>query len=228
MQRVHMSQLAFPLLIINILQFLTFSPLPTCHVMQGLPSPADSPSLKPKDTSSQQSSRKRQRSQSMQSNTSSSSAKRSLSEGLSTEGGVHPDDTITEIDAYMASQGEADIPKTILLPEPVVSQNSLALPSTPGPIKLSTVKHSREQQLRVGDSWYIVARRWYKRWEKACTGEVDKEGGVEEADLGPVDNSPLLDKDGNVVSSLAEGIDAEFVPEDVWTLFVSWCVSYRI
>src|SRR6202042_3072157 len=59
--------------------------LPSCRVMQGLPSPAESPSLKPKVPSPQTSSRKRQRSQSMQSDTSSSSAKRSQSGGPSND-----------------------------------------------------------------------------------------------------------------------------------------------
>jgi ubiquitin carboxyl-terminal hydrolase 4/11/15 len=155
----------------------------------------------------------------MQSDTSSSSAKRSQSGGPSNDGGVSADDqTITDIDAYMAEQGEADIPTTIQLPEPTPHQNGM----TPPIEKLAAIKKLREQPLKVGDTWYIVARRWYKRWEKACTGEVDKEGGVEESTLGPVDNSSLLDKDGNITSALVEGIDAEFVPEDAWALFVTW------
>jgi ubiquitin carboxyl-terminal hydrolase 4/11/15 len=158
----------------------------------------------------------------MQSDTSSSSAKRSQSGGPSNDGGVSADDqTITDIDAYMAEQGEADIPTTIQLPEPTPHQNGM----TPPIEKLAAIKKLREQPLKVGDTWYIVARRWYKRWEKACTGEVDKEGGVEESTLGPVDNSSLLDKDGNITSALVEGIDAEFVPEDAWALFVTWCVN---
>lgn len=190
--------------------------------MQSLPSPADSPSLKPTDNTSQQASRKRQRSQSTQSGTPSSSAKRSLSEGPSNDDSL-ADNTITDIDAYMEEQGEADIPKTIQLSNPAVPEKTHT--TMPGPIKLTTVKQSREAPMKVGDFWYIISRRWYKRWEKACTGEVDKEGGMEESDLGPVDNSHLLDKDGNITSSLLEGVDVEFVPEDVWALFVSWCVD---
>jgi ubiquitin carboxyl-terminal hydrolase 4/11/15 len=194
--------------------------------MQSLPSPAESPSLKPKDLSSQPSgSRKRLRSQSMQSDTSSSSAKRSQSGGPSNDGGILVDDpTTTDIDAYMAEQGEADIPTTIQLPEP--HQNEM-VPSVSPLEKLSTIKKLRQNHLNVGDTWYIVARRWYKRWEKACTGEVDKEGGVEQSELGPIDNSPLLDKDENVTSGLVEGIDVEFVPKEAWELLVTWCVTWQ-
>lgn len=190
--------------------------------MQGLPSPADSPTLKPKDLSPHIPSRKRQRSQSMQSDTSSSSAKRSQSGGPSNDGGVFTaNQTITDVDAYMAEQGEADIPATIHLSEPTHPQNG-TVQIVPPPEKLSAIKKLRQQPLAVGDTWYIIARWWYKRWEKACTGEIDKEGGVEESAIGPVDNSSLLDKDTNVISALVEGIDVEFVPKDAWELFVTW------
>jgi ubiquitin carboxyl-terminal hydrolase 4/11/15 len=124
----------------------------------------------------------------------------------------------------MAEQGEADIPLTIQLPEPIHPHSGAAQAVSP-PEKLSTIKNLRQQPLKVGDTWYIVARRWYRRWEKACTGEVDKEGAVEESALGPVDNAPLLDKDDNITSTLMEGIDVEFVPKDVWELFVAWYVD---
>jgi ubiquitin carboxyl-terminal hydrolase 4/11/15 len=198
--------------------------------MQSLPSPADSPSLKTKELNSQPSSRKRLRSQSMQSDASSSSAKRSLSEDPSSDGVLRSprvDDPFAEadIDTYMAEQGEADIPDTIQLPTHVTLNGTTSALSPPE--KLSSVKKLREQQMKVGEIWYIVARRWYRRWEKACTGEIDKEGSVDENLLGPVDNSFLLDKDGNVTSNLVEGVDAEFVCKELWDLFVTWCV-YQI
>lgn len=199
----------------------TISPLP---VMQILPTPVESPSLEPKDNL-QPSSRKRQRTQSMQSGTSSSSAKRSLSEGPTHDGGTNPDDTITDIDSYMAEKGEADIPETIQLPEPVtVLPVTDARISIPPAMKFSTVKQLRDKPMQIGETWYIVARQWFRRWEKACTGEVDKEGGVDEKDLGSVDNSSLLDKDGNVTADIVEGVNVEFVIADVWARFVTWSV----
>jgi ubiquitin carboxyl-terminal hydrolase 4/11/15 len=160
----------------------------------------------------------------MQSDTSSSSAKRSQSGGPSNDVGILlAGQTITDIDAYMAEQGEADIQTTIELPESH-SQNGI-VQAVPPPEKLSTIKKLRGQPLKAEDTWYIVARRWYRRWEKCCTGEIDKEGAIEESALGPVDNSSLLDKDGNVTSALVEGMDAEFVPKDAWDLLVAWCVD---
>jgi len=165
----------------------------------------------------------------MQSDASSSSAKRSVSEGPTSDvlRSPHVDDmsteTITDIDSYMAEQGEADIPDTI---QPSTHASNGITSTLAPPEKLSSVNKFREQPMKAGDTWYIVARQWFKRWEMACTGEVNKEGGVDENTLGPVDNSCLLDKDGNVTSSLVEGVDAEYVCKEIWDLFVTWCV-YR-
>ena len=67
-----------------------------------------------------------------------------------------------------------------------------------------------------GSSWTLVSKSWWRRFEKAATGQVDKEGGVNEDRLGPVDNSPLLDSDGNLSEDLVEGVDFECIPEAAW------------
>lgn len=79
--------------------------------------------------------------------------------------------------------------------------------------------------MQTGDTWYLVSRSWWQRWRKACLGEVDKEGGVLESQIGPVDNSNLVDKAGNVTAlSLIDGIDIEFVPGAAWTALAKWYV----
>ncbi|KAF7969684.1 hypothetical protein HWV62_26194 [Athelia sp. TMB] len=160
--------------------------------MQSLPTPAESPSLEPKDTSHSSGSRKRQRTESMQSDTSSSSAKRSLSDGPALDFANNPDEsdaTITDIDAYMAEQGEADIPETIQLTgAKSVSVEEDTQKSMPPALKLVTVKQLRDKHtsMEIGETWYITARSWYRRWEKACSGMVDKEGGIGEGELADV------------------------------------------
>jgi ubiquitin carboxyl-terminal hydrolase 4/11/15 len=90
--------------------------------------------------------------------------------------------------------------------------------------KLHHVAQHRLKQMQAGDTWYIVSRTWYRRWQAACQGIADKAGPLDEKDLGPVDNTPLLDRDANLVSNLTEGVDVEFVPWDVWKAFTTWCV----
>lgn len=201
-----------------------------------LPSPASSPSFNSTDLPPQPS-RKRQRSRSMQSDTSSSSAKRTVSDGSPLDGIVQSsrDDQLSslsltdytqDIDAYMAEQGEAEIPTVISLkPAPIdCSATLVSMPPQliPPQEKHAFVEKGIRRKMEVGETWYLVSRDWWKRWQKACTGSVDKEGPVTEGQLGPVNNSSLLDAFGNLHASLAEGVDVEYVPEDVWKSFVSW------
>lgn len=167
----------------------------------------------------------------MLSDASSSSNKRSVAEGASVENRSPRADemsTLTlsdpnqDIDAYMAEQGDGDMPDIISQPQGDPQLTEPASPIT----KLAAVDALKNTPMVIGDTWYLVARQWYKRWRKACTGEVDKEGGVSEKDLGPVDNSSLVDKDGNLVSAAIEGVDVEFVCASAWQFFVSWSVHF--
>ena len=130
---------------------------------------------------------------------------------------------ISDSDAQSESQ-------TSLTPAPIPP---LAAPATPSGSSSVTVtpkdKYDKvvalaKRDMVVGETWYVVSRRWYKRWEKACTGIADKEGSVEEKDIGPVDNSHLVDSKGNLTNNLTEDVDIQFVPEEAWELLVEWYV----
>jgi ubiquitin carboxyl-terminal hydrolase 4/11/15 len=186
--------------------------------MDSLPSPVSSPSLTPKEGPSIGLSRKRQRSQSMNSESSSSSLKRAgaslearspRTDDMSTLSLFDPSD---DIDSYMAEQGDGD------------NSNIISQPTCPPEQKLLTIDELNKRPMEINDTWYLVSREWYKRWRKACTGEVDKEGRVDERDLGPVDNSSLVDQKGNLTSSAVEGVNVQFVHSDAWHSFVKWCL----
>lgn len=99
------------------------------------------------------------------------------------------------------------------------------------PEKFEYIKQLRDRGMHVGETWFVVSRQWYRRWEFACQGTMDKSGGpVEENDIGPVDNTGLVDHDGNLTSNVTEGVNVEFVPEDTWKAFVAWygAVTYPL
>ncbi|KAF9530488.1 hypothetical protein CPB83DRAFT_851013 [Crepidotus variabilis] len=123
-----------------------------------------------------------------------------------------------DIDAYMAESGALDTPPVV---SPPSYQESAMQPVTKEE-KLQIVKKGKERKMEVGETWYLVSRVWYRRWSKACTGEIDKEGSVTEEQLGPVNNTPLLDEFSNLKSSPVEGVEVEYVPSEVWNLFVQW------
>lgn len=114
----------------------------------------------------------------------------------------------------MVKQGQVDIIDTIQLP---MSSNGIS--STLSSTAKSVVEKLRQQPMKVGDIWFVVARSWYKRWETVCIDDVRENIRV----VGPVDNSLLLDKETNLIA-LVEDIDAEFVCKEVWDLFVTWFV----
>ncbi len=178
--------------------------------------------------------RKRHRSLSMESTTSASSRKRSASEDPTASSPVTrstrlcdtttpslSDPTSNDIDAYMDSQGESDVLQSTILPPSHQSNPSLshsipqdAFSSTF--LRFQAVEVMRDMPLIEGSTWALVSKPWWRRFEKAATGQVDKEGGVNEDRLGPVDNSPLLDSDGNLKEDLVEGVDFDCIPEVTW------------
>jgi ubiquitin carboxyl-terminal hydrolase 4/11 len=176
-----------------------------------------------------QSSRKRQRSISMESDASSSSLKRSVTDPTTRDAPLpspRADRMSTlsltdEIDSYMAEQGEQNIsPNSHPAPAP-------AYPSVPPAQKIAFVNQGKKRNMEKGESWYLISQDWWKRWSKACTGEVDKEGPVSEEDLGPVDNSAIIDAYGNIRTDINEGVDVQYIPEEVWLSLVAWYVSNR-
>jgi ubiquitin carboxyl-terminal hydrolase 4/11 len=230
--------------------FLALKPKRLTHAMLTPPSPVPTPSLTSRDNIT---SRKRQRSLSSQSESSSASAKRSMSQDPNSDThetprpkdmstlSINDSTNDTDIDAYMAEQGmssgEATAPAHpvhALAPTPLITMNDgVATASSASQAAISTsarrldlIKELCKESLKPGDIWYLVSRRWYRRWEKACSGEEDKDGPVEEKDLGPVDNTSLVDSLGNLVSSAIEHVDVEFIPEAAWNLFAAWYVYH--
>lgn len=213
--------------------------------MDSLPSPAPSPVLVTPASQEGLVSRKRARSTSSEA----SSSKRAMSEdpsstGFSTPSAVEQSDMgqsttfaalklssvpplalNDDIDAYMQSQEQGSEPMAIegegmgnsgehspLQDDPVAPEERYKL-----------IRQLKGVPMKENEVWYVVSRSWFRRWEKACTGEVDKEGLVLESQLGPVDNSSIADeKSALVAASLLEGVDVEYVPKAAWNCFVKW------
>jgi ubiquitin carboxyl-terminal hydrolase 4/11/15 len=106
-----------------------------------------------------------------------------------------------------------------------VSSESITMwQDMPAEQKIRLVDDATQDTMQVGETWYLVSARWYKNWNKAVRMTEDKEGPVEEKDLGPVDNSDLVDEHGRLVENLVEGENVKFVPERLWEMFQAWCV----
>lgn len=194
--------------------------------MEGLPSPT--PSVNTQDTVSLQAqTKKRQRSASMHSATSSSSPKRSQSQGPIQEA------TSTQPATLPEYAEDVDVPMSISPPHatpdasspPAYSGGSKSAPmwrDVSGEQKTRLAETMMSAAMNVGETWYLVAAPWFRRWQKAVNGTEDKEGLVEEKDLGPVDNSELLDESGELIAQLEEGTNVIYVPEQLWEMLRVW------
>jgi ubiquitin carboxyl-terminal hydrolase 4/11 len=142
------------------------------------------------------------------------------------------DPTSNDIDAYMNSQGESDVLQSTLLPVPHHNDPSLPDPNTEDALsstllRFQAIEIMRDMPLIEGSTWALVSKAWWRRFEKAATGQVDKQGSVDEEGLGPVDNSSLLDTDGCLDDNLVEGVDFDCIPEVVWDWLVHLYVLLR-
>jgi ubiquitin carboxyl-terminal hydrolase 4/11/15 len=125
-----------------------------------------------------------------------------------------------EIDAYMAEQGE-DLPLPEVAPTQPPPATTLSLEQ-----KAARIKQLCAKPMVAGETWYVMSRHWFRRWEIACGILSDKAvGPLQEQDIGPPDNSSLFDAQGNLTSSLVEKVDVEFLPQEAWSELVAWCVS---
>jgi ubiquitin carboxyl-terminal hydrolase 4/11 len=106
---------------------------------------------------------------------------------------------------------------------PISSQDVEMPSSTLLLVDPSTIDPIINRPLRIGETWYIVQKKWLTRWRKAFSGQEDKEEGfITQATLGPPDkeNNNLLDERNNLRESVS-GETVDFVPEDVWNRFVA-------
>ncbi|SJX64445.1 related to UBP12-ubiquitin C-terminal hydrolase [Sporisorium reilianum f. sp. reilianum] len=97
-----------------------------------------------------------------------------------------------------------------------------------GQQQLDRIRPMKNRPLHAGDTWYIVGRKWYRRWDAACSARRDSDPAENaEAPIGPIDNSDLVDE-GSTPSfarlrpRINEHMDYEMVPEEGWNLLVSW------
>ena len=165
-------------------------------------------------------SRKRQRSQSMQSD--SSSPKRSASEDPTQD--VHKD--LSDKSARpspLPSEPTPVLEDSPMADGPIPSQDVPMPSSSLPPVDPTTIDSLITRPPQIGETWYIVSKKWIDRWRKAFSGQEDKEEGIiTEATLGPPDkeNHNLLDEKRNLRKDVtSETVD--FVPEEVWGRFVA-------
>lgn len=72
-----------------------------------------------------------------------------------------------------------------------------------------------------GARWYLVSNKWYRRWSQLMRAPSFAAAEAAEP-LGVVDNTPLLDADGDLKPHLMETTDYTLVPEEKYAKLKEW------
>ncbi|GAA5849097.1 hypothetical protein JCM8547_006443 [Rhodosporidiobolus lusitaniae] len=92
-------------------------------------------------------------------------------------------------------------------------------------VQLEFIRELKGRQLDEGDTWFLVSRRWYRRWMTAVSGVAeskDDDASLTVEEVGPVDNGDIVDEKGELRRPVQEGVDVEVVPEPAWRYLVEW------
>ncbi|SCV70333.1 BQ2448_1727 [Microbotryum intermedium] len=100
-----------------------------------------------------------------------------------------------------------------------------------GPNQLALIQDwlsDAQNEMAQGDSWYLVSRTWYRRWQTACSGVRDDKNDDDDVDelsienLGPVNNADILDQSGALKRPVEEGRDVVLLSPQAWDFLVKW------
>lgn len=92
-----------------------------------------------------------------------------------------------------------------------------------------SIRELMRQPLKAGDTWYLVSATWFKQWATFCQGANDAPSSDVQGNVGPIDNSDLLDIESDhsvgqpsLAPDRREQIHFELVPAEAWNLLASW------
>jgi len=76
--------------------------------------------------------------------------------------------------------------------------------------------------MKDGDIWYLISLSWHEKWKAACDPTSKTQGREADEQLGPVDNSDIIDPDGELIPALSDNNRVTSVPQRVMELFTEW------
>ncbi|ETS64541.1 hypothetical protein PaG_01006 [Moesziomyces aphidis] len=151
----------------------------------------------------------------------------SLDDGAVADGAVAAPASVAAMSADLSHDEEPpSYQEAVPLPPSSLAPSNEPRPT--GQQQLNIVSPMRNLPLHAGDTWYIVSRAWYRRWDAACSEHRDADPS-EKADppVGPIDNADLLDSEAptgfaQLRQHINEHTDYEMLPEQGWKLLVAW------
>jgi len=106
-------------------------------------------------------------------------------------------------------------------PAPEVTPASGLCP--PGEVQDEIIAENQRALPEAGDSWYLVSRAWYRRWQVATSGQATKEETPLSIDeVGPIDTFSLIDSSGNLRMPLLADVDVSVLSSQSWGMLKDW------
>jgi ubiquitin carboxyl-terminal hydrolase 4/11 len=124
-----------------------------------------------------------------------------------------PDSDDAELDQILQSWTDGPTTDTEVIPD--LSPNE----------QLEYIVNLKESPLEEGQTWYLVANRWYTQWEHYCKRVASQSPSTRDLGLklapGKIDNRSILD--GNHLKpNLSPNTDFHLIPEKAWRALVQW------
>lgn len=102
-------------------------------------------------------------------------------------------------------------------------------PPADGQVQLQLVLDPAKKPLAEGDTWFVVDRRWFRRWQAACGSSKGDDSDSKDLqdvtmeEVGPIDNSQIANPTtGRLLRPVVEGQDVVFLPGESWHLLEAW------
>ncbi|KAH8551162.1 hypothetical protein BGW37DRAFT_495026 [Umbelopsis sp. PMI_123] len=91
--------------------------------------------------------------------------------------------------------------------------------------QVAYIQPLKDSPLVVGDTWYLVASSWYRRWQQHCSRMASQSPITRDIGLrsppGQITNDSLM-KDGALKPNLLPDTDFQLVPEKAWKALLQW------
>ena len=89
-------------------------------------------------------------------------------------------------------------------------------------LKWDQISSLKFTAMKDGDVWYLISLTWHEKWKAACNPTSKTQGREADEQVGPVDNSDIVDPDGELIPALSDGNRVTSVSQRVMELFTEW------
>lgn len=98
--------------------------------------------------------------------------------------------------------------------------------------QLAMIIDMQQFQLEKDDTWYLVPRTWYRRWQTACSGIAqakDDDDSLTPEQVGPINTTSITEADGVTLRKpLLPGVDVEVLPAPAWRYLTEWQADRKL